>query len=88
MSPFFGKKKEKEEDQIFQNIPITAKDIVAPSSLTTLKSDHLVLGKRLVKSFFIFSYPRFLNTDWFSPIINMVKIKVNLARSNIIKIFF
>jgi len=69
--PFFKKKKEEKEDQIFQNAPITAKDIVAPSSLTSLKSDHLVLGKRIAKSFFIFSYPRFLNTDWFSPIINM-----------------
>ena len=69
--PFFKKKKEEEEDKIFQDTPITAKDIVAPSSLTSLKSDHLVLGKRLAKSFFIFSYPRFLNTDWFSPIINM-----------------
>ncbi len=69
--PFLKKKKEEEEDKIFQDTPITAKDIVAPSSLTSLKSDHLILGKRLAKSFFIFSYPRFLNTDWFSPIINM-----------------
>ena len=69
--PFFKKKKDGEGDKIFQDTPITAKDIVAPSSLTSLKSDYLVLGKRLVKSFFIFSYPRFLDTDWFSPIINM-----------------
>lgn len=68
--PFFKKKKE-EEDKIFENIPITARDIVAPSALTSLKSDYITLGKRLVKSFFIFSYPRFLDTDWFSPIINM-----------------
>jgi len=68
--PFLKKKKEEKEEKIFQDSPITAKDIIAPSALTS-KSDHLVLGKRLVKSFFIFSYPRHLNTDWFSPIINM-----------------
>ena len=68
--PFFKKKKNEEEEKIFQEEPITAKDIIAPSLLKS-KSDHLVLGKRLAKSFFIFSYPRYLNTDWFSPIINM-----------------
>ncbi len=68
--PFF-KKKEKEEEKIFEQEPITAKDIVAPSSLIAIKSDHLALGKRFAKSFFIFSYPRYLDTDWLSPIINI-----------------
>ncbi len=68
--PFFNKKKKEEEEDIFKEDKITTRDIVAPSSVKT-KSDHLVLGKRLAKSFFIFSYPRYLNTDWFSPIINM-----------------
>jgi len=29
------------------------------------------LGERLAKSFFIFSYPRYLSTAWFSPVINL-----------------
>ena len=45
-------------------------DIIAPSSISIL-ADYLKLGERFVKSFFIFSYPRYLNTGWFSPIINL-----------------
>jgi type IV secretory pathway VirB4 component len=68
--PFLNNKKKKKKEEIFEDEPTTAKDIVAPSSLRA-RADHLLLGKKLAKSFFIFSFPRHLNTDWFSPIINM-----------------
>jgi len=67
--PFF--KKKGEEEKIFQAPPVDIKDIIAPSSLTSLTSDHIKLGKRLARSFFIFSYPRYLSAGWFSPIINL-----------------
>jgi conjugal transfer ATP-binding protein TraC len=65
--PFFKKK----EEQIFEAPAINIRDIIAPSSLTSLKPDNLKLGKRFTRSFFIFSYPRYINTGWFSPIINL-----------------
>ena len=49
---------------------ISIKDIIAPSSIKTTGS-YLQFGERLAKSFFIFSYPRYLSTAWFSPIINL-----------------
>ena len=67
--PFFKRKKEVE--RVFEAPPMDIKDIIAPSSLTSLTSDHLKLGKRLARSFFIFSYPRYLSAGWFSPIINL-----------------
>ncbi|PIP22272.1 MAG: conjugal transfer protein TraC, partial [Candidatus Nealsonbacteria bacterium CG23_combo_of_CG06-09_8_20_14_all_39_25] len=57
-------------EKIFEAPAIGAKDIIAPSSVA-LTSDHLKLGERLAKSFFIFSYPRYLSTAWFSPVINL-----------------
>jgi type IV secretory pathway VirB4 component len=33
--------------------------------------DHIKLGERFAKSFFVFSYPRYLNTGWFSPVIDL-----------------
>lgn len=68
--PFLKKKKAKIPEKIFETRAIGAKDIIAPSSIT-ISSDHLKLGKRFAKSFFIFSYPRYLSTAWFSPIINL-----------------
>ncbi len=68
--PFFKKKTTEIPEKIFEAPTIEAKDIIAPSSIL-VASDHLKLGKRFAKSFFIFSYPRYLSTAWFSPIINL-----------------
>jgi len=66
----FLKKRRQIPEKVFETTEIGIKDIIAPSSIV-LSSDHLKLGNRLTKSFFIFSYPRYLSTAWFSPIINL-----------------
>ena len=63
-------KKARVPEKIFEAPAISTKDIIAPSSIVLL-SNHLKLGERLAKSFFIFSYPRYLSTAWFSPVINL-----------------
>jgi type IV secretory pathway VirB4 component len=72
--PFFLPKKliKKEEipKKIFEAPEITIKDIIAPSSIL-LEPGFLVIGERYLKSFFAFSYPRYLATAWLSPIINL-----------------
>jgi type IV secretory pathway VirB4 component len=77
MSPFslknlFAKKKEEEiiPEKVFEEEAINVKDIIAPPYIGVAQ-DHLKLGERLAKSFFIFSYPRYLNTGWLSPAINL-----------------
>jgi len=62
--------KKKIPEKIFETRAIEARDIIAPSSIA-LSPDYLKLGKKFVKSFFIFSYPRYLSTAWFSPVINL-----------------
>lgn len=66
----FLKPKPRVPEKIFEAPAIGVKDIIAPPSIV-LVSDHLKLGNRFAKSFFIFSYPRYLSTAWFSPIINL-----------------
>jgi len=68
--PFFKEKKKEIPLKIFEAPAIEAKDIIAPSSIE-VNSDYLKLGNRFTKSFFIFSYPRYLSTAWFSPVINL-----------------
>ncbi|MFH0789988.1 MAG: ATP-binding protein [Pseudomonadota bacterium] len=60
----------KREEKIFEAPNVNIKDIIAPSSIQ-ISSDYLKLGERLSKSFFIFSFPRYLSTAWFSPVINL-----------------
>jgi len=68
--PFLFSKKEKEPEKIFEREEITAKDIIAPSSIY-LGSGFLRVGKRFTRSYFIFSFPRYLSTVWLSPVINL-----------------
>jgi conjugal transfer ATP-binding protein TraC len=60
-----GKKSEEEDDGVLRVV-----DIIAPSSIDE-KQGHLRLGERYSRSFFIFSYPRYLNAGWLSSIINL-----------------
>jgi type IV secretory pathway VirB4 component len=46
------------------------KNIVAPAALE-IDSNYLKLGDKYVKTLFLFTYPRYLSTGWFSPIVNM-----------------
>jgi len=67
---FRKKKREPIPEKIFETEEIRAVDIIAPSSIK-IKPSYLKLGERLTQSYFIFSYPRYLTTSWFSPIINL-----------------
>ncbi len=49
------------------------RDIIAPSALK-ITPRGLNLGDKVARTFFVISYPRFLNSEWFSPIINLDKI--------------
>lgn len=69
--PFFNKKKSPElDDKLFEEEVLNIKDIIAPPYIG-ITQDSVTLGEKIAKSFFIFSYPRFLNTGWLSPAINL-----------------
>ena len=45
------------------------KNIIAPSAVE-ITPNQLRLGTQLAKTIFVFTYPRYLSTGWFSPIVN------------------
>jgi type IV secretory pathway VirB4 component len=47
-------------------------NIIAPAGLE-VNSGHLKLGDYFVKTFFIFTYPRYVSSGWFSPIVNLAE---------------
>jgi conjugal transfer ATP-binding protein TraC len=59
--------------EIFQAGLLELKDIIAPSALKVTPKE-LNLGEKMLRSFFVISYPRFLSESWFAPIINMDKV--------------
>ena len=74
--PFFPKKEEimtgAGPGEAYQKGLAALHDILAPAALE-INPNYLRLDKKLVRVFFVFNYPRFLNTNWFAPIINLDK---------------
>src|SRR3990170_4029724 len=60
-------------EEIFQAATLEFQDIIAPSALK-IEPKQLNLGEKIVRTFFVISYPRFLTDNWISPIINLDKI--------------
>src|SRR3989344_2782651 len=59
-------------EAIYEAGVLDLKDVIAPSALK-ITPRELHLGDKVVRTFFVISYPRFLNESWFSPIINLDK---------------
>ncbi len=49
------------------------RDMIAPAAIG-IEPKGLIMGGLRTRSFFIMSYPRYLNDNWFSPIINLDKV--------------
>ncbi len=56
--------------QIYESGVLELRDVIAPSALK-VSPRSLDLGDKVVRSFFVISYPRYLSDSWFSPIINL-----------------
>lgn len=76
----FNRKKQSEEEmisvfpgEIYRTGELSLKDVLAPAALE-INPGHIRLGEKLARTLFIFSYPRYLHTNWFAPIINLDKI--------------
>lgn len=59
--------------EIYEAGVLELKDVIAPSALKVTPRE-LNLGDKIVRSFFVISYPRFLSESWFAPIINLDKV--------------
>lgn len=59
--------------EIYEAGVLELKDVIAPSALKVTPRE-LNLGDKIVRSFFVISYPRFLTESWFAPIINLDKV--------------
>ncbi len=64
----FGKKTQQATPS--KQTPKTIDDLFAPSAID-ISSNYLQIGDTFARTIFIATYPRYLNTNWFSPVINM-----------------
>ncbi|MDI6778477.1 MAG: ATP-binding protein [Patescibacteria group bacterium] len=57
-------------EKVYQEGRATVTDLIAPSALR-VSSNFVQVGETFAKTVFVTTYPRFLQTAWFSPIINL-----------------
>lgn len=59
--------------ELYSDTGLNFTDVIAPSAVQ-ITSRHLNLGEKVVRSFFITSYPSVLTDNWLSPLINLDKV--------------
>jgi conjugal transfer ATP-binding protein TraC len=78
----FLKKNKKEDEvqitaflpqQIYESGVLELQDVIAPGALE-ITPREVNLGEKIMRSFFVISYPRYLSDSWFAPIINLDKV--------------
>lgn len=68
---FFGRpSRVSENEALYQQGLATLKDLIAPPAIK-LTSNSLQVGEVMTRTYFVIAYPRFLSTNWFSPVINV-----------------
>lgn len=75
--PFIHTNPEQEQDYAAQAAALSAyqegittvRDIIAPADFL-VNTNYIQLGSFYVRTLFVYTYPRYLNTNWLSPIIN------------------
>lgn len=76
---FFGLNKNKkntdnkelfDNEKIYESGVATVRDLIAPSAIK-LSTNNIQIGETYARTIFVIAYPRFLHTNWFSPIINI-----------------
>lgn len=48
----------------------TLRDLISPEAMR-VSSRYIQVGDYFARTLFVYTYPRFLHTDWFSPVINL-----------------
>ncbi len=58
-----------EAEKIYQEGLASIKDLIAPASME-INYDKIRMDGMYTQSFYVYSYPRYLNVNWLSPVIN------------------
>ncbi len=58
---------------IYEATNLDMKDILAPAAVK-ITPNEIYIGAKMLRTLFVISYPRFLNSDWFTPVINLDKV--------------
>jgi type IV secretory pathway VirB4 component len=75
-------------EEALPKVTRNVRDLIAPAGIE-IASNYIQIGEKYARTLFVFTYPRYLNTNWLSPIITLdkemnVSIFVHPAETSII----
>jgi len=59
-----------QKEKIYQAGLTALQDLIAPAGLQ-ISSNSLKIGKKYCRTLFVLNYPRYLYTNWFTPVVNL-----------------
>lgn len=59
-----------ESEAIYQEGEATVRDLIAPAAVK-VNANYIQIGEIYARTLFVITYPRYLHSNWFSPIINI-----------------
>src|SRR3989344_2711536 len=62
--------KRHQTEELYEKGVATIRDLIAPPAIK-LEPSLIQIGALVARTYFVIAYPRFLSTNWFSPIINI-----------------
>lgn len=68
--PMFNQATQSADELLYQRGVATIRDLIAPPAIK-LTPNTMQIGEVVSRTYFVITYPRFLSTNWFSPIINI-----------------
>jgi len=79
---------QQEAENTYRQGIVTMRDLIAPPSID-IAATHLQIGRKFVKTVFVYGYPRQIFTGWLSPIVNLdevidVSIFINPVESRVV----
>ena len=66
-----------ESEKVYRRGVTTVREFIAPAALR-INSSYLEIGEAYARTLFVMAYPKYLNSGWFSPIIN-IDFSMNIA---------
>lgn len=67
---FIKRKESSATESLYQQGIATLRDLIAPPAIK-LTPNSMQIGDLFARTYFVIAYPRYLSTNWFSPIINI-----------------
>jgi len=72
MASLFNTQNNNQQTEVIPTVARNVRNLIAPAGIE-IASNYVQIGEEYARTMFVFTYPRYLSTNWFSPVITLDK---------------